>query len=73
MEKLQMIFKLMQALPQIASDISQITADRFISLHEVLCTLEDSLKAFGLDPNEVGILITKDGDVHLVFKRVLKK
>jgi len=73
MEKLHLVMKLLSALPVVMSEIEDITEDRFISVHEVLCALENSLKAFGLDPEKVGILITKDGDIHFVLKGVLKK
>ena len=71
MEKLQVLMKIISALPTIVSNIERITEDRFISLHEVLCAIEDTVKAFGLNPEKVGILITKDGDIHLVFKGIL--
>ena len=73
MEKLHLVMKLLSALPVVMSEIEEITEDRFISVHEVLCAIENSLKAFGLDPEKVGILITKDGDIHFVLKGVLKK
>ena len=73
MEKLHLIMKVLSALPAIVSNIEEITEDRFISLHEVLCSVENAVKAFGLDPEKVGILITKDGDIHFVLKGVLKE
>lgn len=73
MDKFQIIFKVVSALPTILGEVQEITEDRFISLHEVFDGIEETIKAFGLDPNQIGIEITKDGDVKFVIRGILKK
>jgi|GEM_PF-5586115 len=73
MSKLALIMKILQAAPQVVGEIEEITEDRFISLHEVLCGIEQVAKAFGLDPQKIGVEIRKDGTVGIVYKEALKK
>jgi len=48
MNKLEVIAKLFSVLPVIASDITQATADKYISASEIFKTVEDFLITTGL-------------------------